>query len=574
MEFSVQIPLPAIPDDLTVPQFLLDSQHPSRPRRPEGVPWLVEDASGRPIGLEEIKHRVSGLANAMSIRWSIQENDVVCIFSPNHVDYPVAIWATHKLGAIITPANPSYTIDELAHQLQTTKAALILVHPECIPTALAAARKSNISPTRIAQLSLPQASTNAEIVCVDDLIEFGVSRKPNFIERRLSPGESKTKLAFFNFSSGTTGKPKAVAISHYSVVANVIQMAVHLKLDEKDPKARSMSPGDVAIAVLPMFHIYGLVVNLHYILFSGMSLVVIPKFNFEKFLDSIVRHRMTHLLLVPPQIVLLCKHPAAKGIDFSHVKFCMSGAAPLSGDLVEQVVRLMPNARVGQGYGLTETCTSIAMFPPEQKVGTIGSAGRLIPGITARVVKADGSLASPGELGELVVKGPSMALGYSNNPKATKETFVNGWVHTGDEVMINDKCELYVLDRVKEIFKVKGFQVAPAELEGHLLKLNYVSDACVVSIMDDYSGELPLAYVVLDPAVKHKAKDPQQAARLKASIAKHVEVAKVRYKWLTGGIEFIDAIPKNPSGKILRRVLRDKARAERANAVPQAQAKL
>ncbi|KAG5636400.1 hypothetical protein H0H81_008174 [Sphagnurus paluster] len=210
--------------------------------------------------------------------------------------------------------------------------------------------------------------------------------------------------------------------------------------------------------------------------------------------------------------------------------------------------------------GLTETCTSIALVPPTQHIATIGSAGQLIPGIIAKVVKPDGSLASEGEQGELVVTGPSMALGYLNNDAATKETFVDGWVHTGDEVIIKN-CEVFVVDRLKEIMKVRGFQVAPAELEGHLLMHPDVSDVCVVSIPDDYSGELPLAYIVLTEAASRRVRgNAQAAAQLKIVLAKHVADAKVPYKHLAGGIEFIDVIPKNASGKMLRRVLKEQAR--------------
>ncbi|KAJ3514400.1 hypothetical protein NLJ89_g2401 [Agrocybe chaxingu] len=311
-------------------------------------------------------------------------------------------------------------------------------------------------------------------------------------------------------------------------------------------------------SVLPFFHIYGLVVILHFTLWAGTSIVVVPKFNFTDFLNTISRHRVTHLYLVPPQIVLLTKHPAVKGRDFSHVKFCMSGAAPLSGDLMKQLTRILPNASIGQGYGLTETCTTISQLQPERMLGTIGSAGALIPGVVAKVVKADGTLAKEGEQGELIVTGPWMPREYYGNPTATAETFVDGWVRTGDEVIIRDN-EIFVVDRLKEIMKVRGFQVAPAELEGHLLLHPDVVDVCVVGVPDDYSGEVPMAFVVPSPNALKRINQGQGQA-VKKMIEKHVSDAKIQYKWLAGGVEFIDAIPKNPSGKILRRVLREKAK--------------
>lgn len=251
----------------------------------------------------------------------------------------------------------------------------------------------------------------------------------------------------------------------------------------------------------------------------------------------------------------------------------MSGAAPLSAELTAQVNQILPQCHALQGYGLTETFTTVALAPNDVLPPTPGCAGVLIPGLTARVVKPDGTLAKYGEPGELVVTGPAMALGYYKNPQATKETFIDGWVRTGDEVVVNEKNEVFILDRIKEILKVKGFQVAPAELEGHLLDHPDVADCCVVGIPDDFSGELPLAFVALSDAALQRVKtEPAEAERIKAALIKHVADAKVEYKRLAGGVEFIDVIPKNPSGKLLRRVLRDKARSMRVK--PPAKAKL
>jgi acyl-CoA synthetase (AMP-forming)/AMP-acid ligase II len=563
MEIHGQGTLPAIPDNLSIPQFFLDSHHPTRPLRKDGSPWLIEDQGGQTIGFEELRARTYGLANALSIKWNIRDNDAICIYSPNHTDYPVAVWAIHRLGGIVTPANPSYTTEELVYQLSTTKSCLVFAHPSSLDTALSAARIAGISVDRIVLFD-----SDAKIslqTTIHQLVILGLSKEPSFSEKQLSQGEAKTKLAFFSFSSGTTGRSKAVAVPHYAVIANVIQMAVHYKINE--PKASwedtRFKPGDVATGLLPFFHIYGLIVNLHFLLYAGMSLVVTSKFNFEQFLKSVVRHRISHLLVVPPQVVLLCKHPIVKQHDLSHVRFLLSGAAPLSGDLVNQLVEILPNCAIGQGYGMTETATTICLFPISQKVGTIGSAGQLIPGVIARVVKEDGLLANYGEQGELVVTGPSMSLGYTNSEEATKETYVNGWIHTGDEVIINENREVFVVDRLKEMMKIRGFSVAPSELEGHLLGHPAVADACVVPIPDEYSGELPMAFVVPHADFIERIKDAKEADDIRVTLVKYVADHKTKYKWLAGGIEFVDCIPKNPSGKILRRVLRERAREMR-----------
>ncbi|KZP31139.1 phenylacetyl-CoA ligase [Athelia psychrophila] len=551
MSSEFEAALPHIPDNLSIPQFILDTQHAIRPSRPPQSPWVIEDATSKKVGYEELQSRVRGLANALSSRWNIGENDVVCLFSPNHIDYPVALWAVHRLGGVVTPSNPAYTVDELVYQLELTKAKLVITTAAVVETASAAARKVGLTPDRIILLT-PEASQHCT---VDTLVREGLSQKQQFRERTLTAGEGKTKLALLSFSSGTTGKPKAVAITHYAVIANIIQMAVHQK--------GRFQPGDVSLAVLPFFHIYGLVVTMHYSLFCGATVTVIDKFSFLPFLKSITRHRITHLFLVPPHAVLLCKHPAAKDFDLSHVKYCMSGAAPLSAELTAQLLKVIPNASVGQGYGMTETCTSISMYPVSQHIGTVGSAGEILPGIEFRVLKEDGQLAGPGEPGELMVKGPSNALGYFLNEKATKETFIDGWVRTGDEVIIKGDREIYIVDRLKEIMKVNGSQVSPAELEGLLLDHQDVADVCVVGIPDEFSGEVPMAYVVISPkTLERVGSDAQALTKLKTDLMLYVAERKISYKHLKD-VEFVPTIPKNPSGKLLRRVMRDMAKASR-----------
>ncbi|KAH7108113.1 phenylacetyl-CoA ligase [Auriculariales sp. MPI-PUGE-AT-0066] len=537
---AADVPDAQLPDDMTVAQFMLDSTNALRGAPPDG-PWLIDSVSGRSYTVAEVKSRVTGLANALARR-GVGEDDVVCIFSPNTIDYPVAVWACHRVGAIVSPANPSYTKSELVYQLELVAARLIITHPSSLKVAADAADEIGLTINAIVVNGRDAPHIYAQ---VEDLIQEGSREPPAYAERRLQPGEAKKKLAFLSFSSGTTGKPKAVAIPHYAPISNAVQIAAFNR--KPDGTLGRYKPGQTTLAVLPMYHIYCLVVVLHASLFCGHRVVIMEKFEHEAMLKCIVEHRITHLYLVPPQIVLLCKHPATKKYDLSSVEYTMVGAAPLTADLQNKCQSLFPNMALTQGYGMTETCTVVTMAPYHWGNRAVtGCAGHMVCNTEARVVKPDGSLGGYGDTGELHVRGPQMALAYYKNEAATKETFEDGWVKTGDIVQIHENGDFFVVDRVKEFLKVGGFQVAPAELEGHILGHTDVADT-------------PVAYVVLTPDAQDRAK--RHADQTTASIMKFVADHKVKYKHLHA-VKFIDAVPKTPSGKILRRVLRDRAHVD------------
>ncbi|KAJ7855940.1 amp dependent CoA ligase [Mycena olivaceomarginata] len=540
-----------IPDELTIAEFMLDYRHPLRPAQGT-APCLIEDATGRAVYLHELRERTLALAQALSEKYKIGEKDVVLICSPNHVDYPAAIWAPQYLGAIFTGANPNCTPDELVYQIKLTGTTLIIAHSDSLATARKAGKLAGIPPDRVLILD---SDPKLDATSVATLISGSISAGSTFVQKKLRPGEGKTKVAALYMSSGTTGPQKAVAISHSAIISNLVQLSVLLNVDSHI----MFSPGDVVLSLLPFFHIAGVFI-LHWMVFNATALVVIPKFSLVGMLDSIARHRMQHLVLAPPVAIALCKSPVVKKYDLSKLKYIACGAAPMTSELQDQLSQLCPQATIGQCYGTTETPAILTMTPFSRPF-TSGSAGTLLPGVQARVVKSDGTLAGYNEPGEFVIKSPSLALGYYKNREASDEAFIaDRWFRTGDEVKITENGELFITGRLKELIKVRGFQVSPVELEGLVLNHPDVSDACVIGVPDDFSGEVPRAYVVLTEAAAKKAKNNPEP--IKASIAKLVADNKVKYKHLAGGVVFVPLVPKNPSGKIMRRVLKEQVKEQ------------
>lgn len=327
-------------------------------------------------------------------------------------------------------------------------------------------------------------------------------------------------------------------IQHYAPLSNIQQFASFNGMISG--KGTRFLPGrDVSLGGLPFYHIYGLVVGLLWTFYSGITNVVLPRFaGIEPMIKTTLKYGITLWWLVPPQVVLLVKDPKAKPYLpqlAKQVRFLMIGAAPLSDDVSKQLDKALPGVDWGQGYGMTESCTVLSMHPPGIKP-VYGSAGRLVSDVEAQVVSPEGKVQPVGELGELWARGPSVTLGYLNNQKATDEMWVKegGWLRTGDEVKFNEEGDMFILDRLKELIKVKGFQVAPAELEGWLLNHEDVADAGVIGLPDDMSGEIPVAFVALSQTAKERvAKDGSgEEDKIKEGLMRFVADNKIRYKHL------------------------------------------
>ncbi|KAI0341064.1 acetyl-CoA synthetase-like protein [Trametopsis cervina] len=557
MSTAVLAVRPYVPprDDITIPQLVFDYAHPTRPARPLEVPCFIDDETGRSIYFQDLKDRTSAFSAWLKAKTEFGNDDVLALCIPNHSDYGPICWGAQDVGGIIAAMNPALTVSEMEHQLKLVDPKIVIAHDSTLPNIQRAILKLSQKPTILLVGSPP---TGQNLYTFDRVIEEAKALDVHTVgQYKLNPGESKHKIALLCFSSGTTGPPKAVALSHYNFATAVLQtISTQGVNDHRIPYDQArFRVGDIVTGVLPFSHIYGHGFNLHIALYCGMTVILSGPFNFEKMLKDIVKYKINTLFLVPPQATLLVKHPSVVSYDLSHIRCLALAAAPLPIELATAVSEKWPNAHFGQCYGFTEGTGAVSMWPISQKVGKFGTCGVLLPAGKHKVVKADGSLAEKGEPGELLIKGDHVALGYYKNTEATNEAWLeDGWLRSGDKVLIDEDDNLVVVDRMKELIKVKGNQVSPAELEGHLLSHPDVADVGVVGILDEYAGELPVAFVVLKEAARTCGAHSEEAE--KAKLMKYVSDTKSRYKWLKD-VHLLSAIPRNPSGKILRRLLRD-----------------
>jgi len=485
---------------------------------------LVDATTGRALTYGDLLDRVRRVAAGLAAL-GIRKGDVVLLTSPNSPEFAVVFHAVAILGAIVSPANPANTSHEIAHQLLDAGATLAVT-----TAALADKVRAAIDESR-----LP-----VELVTIDAVPG---TRSLAAIERDADPPavaiDPAQDVVVLPYSSGTTGLPKGVMLTHRNLIANLVQI-----------DAVEQTQWRAIVGVLPFFHIYGMVVILNLGLMRGATVVTLPRFEFEPFLKVLQDWRIEVAHIVPPVAVALAKHPAVDNYDLSQLKCLFSGAAPLGAELTDAVYERL-RVTVRQGYGMTEASPATHYTGPGYE--RAGKTGRLLPCTECRVVDSEtGRDLGAGEAGEVWVRGPQVMKGYLNNPEATARTVdTDGWLHTGDIGVVDTDGHLSVVDRLKELIKLKGFQVAPAELEAMLLKHPRIADVAVIPVPDADAGEVPKAIVVARGAIT--------ADEVIAFV--HAEVAhykRIRY------VEFIDAIPKSASGKILRRVLVERERVARA----------
>ncbi|KAF4594461.1 4-coumarate-CoA ligase 2 [Ophiocordyceps camponoti-floridani] len=478
-------------------------------------------------------------------RLGMQKGDVVLICSPNHILMPPAFLGIAGAGFIFTGVNPSYTAEEVTHQLSDSTAKVVLVHPSVVDTVVEAATRVGLARDRIFLFS-GQPAPEPEHAGIRDWTAMTASAEEADSWPWTHP--QPQAIAAINYSSGTTGLPKGVCISHANLVANVEQFMFMMTDVVADSQQQRW------ICFLPLFHAYAQIFGIFSASKLGVPVFVLPRYDVEHVLDLIQRHRITTMHIVPPALVTLAKRPI-DSYDLSSLKVIFCGAAPLLRQ-VQKACEARLKVQIRQGWGLTEMtagCTKVPLSDHD----TAGLVGKLMPGCEAKLVDDHGREVGVGQSGEMYIRGPNMCQGYWRNERATRELIDGeGWLRTGDVAICDADGWFSIVDRKKELIKVNAFQVAPAELEAVLLENEQVADAAVVGFSVDEGNERPRAYVVPQPAWRHKL-TPQDISSWVAS-----RVAK--YKRLDGGVVFVDEIPKLPSGKIKRKLVKERAALDAA----------
>ncbi|MGW8766267.1 AMP-binding protein [Streptomyces sp. NPDC055815] len=495
------------------------------------APALIDGAGELSLtyGQVDAFHRkvAAGLAEA-----GVRKGDVLALHSPNTVLFPIAFYAATRAGASVTTVHPLATPEEFAKQLRDASARWIVTVSPLLGAARAAA----------------ELAGGIEEIFVCDRAEEGEGARSlqDFLGSTGAVPEvdvdPEQDVAALPYSSGTTGVPKGVMLTHASIATNLAQLEPVIP----------MGPGDRILAVLPFFHIYGLTALMNAPLRSGATVVVLPRFDLDSFLGAIQKHRINGLYVAPPIVLALAKHPAVADYDLSSLEYIVSAAAPLDAALAEACSARLGLPPVSQAYGMTELSPGTHVVPLDAPAPPPGTVGRLLPSTEMRILSLDDPAkdAAPGEEGEIAIRGPQVMKGYLGRPDATAAMIdADGWVHTGDIGRVDEDGWLFVVDRVKELIKYKGFQVAPAELEALLLTHEGVADAAVIGVTDADGTEIPKAFVVRQPAA------PGLTAE---DVIAHVAARVSPYKKVRA-VEFIDTVPRAASGKILRRELRDRA---------------
>jgi acyl-CoA synthetase (AMP-forming)/AMP-acid ligase II len=522
----VRSPLP----QLSIPEGDFSSFALRRARELPDKVALIDLDSGTRTAYGQLTRMIDAAAGGLAAR-GLRPGDIVAVCGFNNSAYGVVAHAVWRAGGTVVTVNPLFTVGEMQHELADAGARYLVAATDVLDRALTAARQVGIEET----FSIGEADG------VTPFMALTASHEPP-PTLRVNPRED---TALILYSSGTTGLPKGVMLTHHNLKAAALQLS-----------AGDLARGnDVLVAVSPFFHVVGLHGVLNLGIVAGATTVIIQRFDLHRFLQAVQDYRISSAFLTPPVINELIQNPAVGDYDLSSLRSILCAAAPLGADAEEAAADRL-GCMVRQGYGMTEATGPVAtnLVGPGGSIRR-GSVGQLVPSTEAKIVDlADGHELEPGETGELLLRGPQVMKGYLRQPQATAIALEpDGWLHTGDVGYADAEGYLAIVDRVKEIIKYKAYQVAPAELEAVLGTHPVVGDVAVVPSPEPDSGEVPKAFVVLKPGAQASADE------LMAYVAERVApYKKVRL------VEFVDAIPKSPTGKILRRVLVEQERAARA----------
>ncbi|XP_020891948.2 4-coumarate--CoA ligase 1 [Exaiptasia diaphana] len=483
--------------------------------------------TGRSYTFKEVSQLTKKAGSALK-RLGVGSDEVIALHLPNIPEYVPIFYGIQATGNIISTINSALLADEIAYQLQDCGAKYVVSTSPIMAAAKEAATKANLP--------------SQNVLDIEYLWDLIVKDDGSHLPEVYTTDNPDEHVICLPYSSGTTGRPKGVMLTDTNYVAHTLIIG-----NEKFMSLREDIEQESVLGLLPFFHAYGLAYIIGMFLHLGSKVVCMQKFEPEMFLKIIEREKLTTLPIVPPLALFLAKDPMVDNYDLTAVERIICGAAPLAKDVEELLWKKFPNIReIRQGWGMTETTAGCIINPSEKSHVKSGSVGVLLPLMEGKVIDLEtGESVGPNIDGEICVKGPIVAKGYLNNPKATVETIdKDGWLHTGDIGHYDEDQYFYIVDRKKELIKYKGFQVAPADLEAILVSNPSIADAAVIGIPDEKGGEVPKAFVVPRGEITEE--------QIKDYVASKVSP----HKRLRGGVTFVDVIPKTASGKILRRVIR------------------